>query len=96
MKKFSWIDGSSDQGPCIGQGCSRPYKRLYEQNGMARLKRSINVGCVDDLCLNVKIPSQEMYRMFRTLKRSTRPEATNSIVPHENSKDATYAILYNS
>ena len=89
MKKFSWIDGSSDQGPCIGQGCSRPYKRLYEQDGRARLKRSINVGCVDDLCLNVKRPSQKMYRMFKTLKRSTTPEATNSIVPHEDSKDAT-------
>ena len=89
MKKFSWIDGSSDQGSCIGQGCKRPYKRLYEQDDTARLKRSINVGCVDDLCLNVKRPSEEMYRMFKTLKRSTTPEATNSIVPHEDSKDAT-------
>ena len=87
MKKFSWIDGSSDQDSCIGQGCSRPYKRLYEQDGRARVKRSINVDCVDDLCSNVKRPSQEMYRMFKTLKRSTRPEATSA--PHKDSKDAT-------
>ena len=89
MKKFSWIDGSSGQGPCIGKGCKRPYKRLYEQDGIARLKRSIRFGCVDDPCLNVKRPSQEMYRMFKTMKRSTTPEATKSLDPHEDSKDAT-------
>ena len=42
---------------------------------------------MDELCLNVKRPSQKMYRMFKTLKRSTTPEATN--VPREDSKDAT-------